>query len=195
MKRALPTRKFGKLFYIVLLALSLVLLALLGVWAATGKDLFLYLLLGVVPFYFFNIIYHLVKTDKDYRKEDDLKSGLCVLARDENARVVHLTYFGGERHIAKPSSKKREYLAEFYTEGVDIPLLKRHLWFDLPAEEEKLLHDRLIGDIEIPFPLLLELKGKTVLVPRAFYEAASASPAFYALFSENEIVLYGDENE
>lgn len=185
------TRKLGPLFYILLIALTAVLVAFLGVWAATGNDLFLYLMLGVFPLYVFHLIYHLVRTDKDYKKQDALRSEFFAVARDENAKVVYLTYFGNEKRVKKPSAKRRDYLIEFYSPGVDLELLKRHLWFDLSDREEEALIRYRIGALEIPYAFLEEVKDKTVLVQAEFFRAAEGSPLFASLFAKNEIHLYG----
>ena len=186
------TRKLGKLFYIILIALTAVMLTMLSLWTVTEKPLYLYLLLGVFPVYVFHLVFHLVRTDKDYKKRDTQKSEFLAAARDENAKVVYMTYLGNKRRVKKPSQTKKDYLVEFYSAGVDTALLKRHLWYDLPeADEETLLRSR-IGQLEIPFPFLSEISGRTLLVQEAFYRAAEHSPLFASLFRDNAVILYGE---
>ena len=194
MKKEKPTatRKLGKLFYIILIILTAAMLALLGVWAGTGKDLFLYLLIGIFPLYLFHLVFHLVRTDKDYKKRDAQKSEFLAVARDENAGVVYITYLGNERGLKKPSRTKKDYLVEFYTPAVDIALLKRHLWFDLSEEDEEKLIRHRVGQLEVPFPFLEEITGRKVLVQAAFYHAAQGLPPYQTLFLKNEVVLYDE---
>ncbi len=191
-EKTTPYGKLGKTFYIVLLLLTAALLAFLSVWALTGNDLFLYLLLGVVPLYVLHLVFHLVKADKDYKKQDELKSAFFSLAREEQAEIVYLTYLGDEKHLLKPSPRKREYLIEFYTRAVDLALLKRHLWFGLSEEEEERLIKCRLGSMEIPYPLLEEVRGRTVLVQSALFRAAKDSPLFSPFFSGNTILLYDE---
>lgn len=186
------TRKFGKLFYIVLLLLTAALLALLGFWAGTKRELYLYLMIGVVPLYLFHLVFHLIRTDKDYKKRDALKSAFATVAREERAAVVYLTYLGNERRVKKPSQTKKDYLIEFYAEGVDLSLLKRHLWFDLKNEEEEAIARFRLGSMDAPYPFLEEIEGKTLLVQSEFYRAAEGLTAFERLFSKNKTILYGE---
>ena len=171
------TRKLGKLFYIILIALTAVMLTMLSLWTVTEKPLYLYLLLGIFPVYVFHLVFHLE---------------FLAAVRDENAKVVYMTYLGNERRVKKPSQTKKDYFVEFYSAGVDTELLKRHLWFDLSeADEETLLRSR-IGQLEIPFPFLSEISGRTLLVQEAFFRAAEHSPLFAPLFRDNEVILYGE---
>ncbi len=194
MKKEKPTatRKLGKLFYIILIVLTAAMLALLGVWAGTGKDLFLYLLIGIFPLYLFHLVFHLVRTDKDYKKRDAQKSEFLAAARDENAAVVYITYLGNEKRVKKPSNTKKDYFVEFYTPAVDLALLKRHLWFDLSEEDEEKLIRYRVGQLEVPFPFLEELTGRKLLVQAAFYNAAKDLPEFQTLLCKNEVLLYDE---
>lgn len=186
------TRKLGKLFYIILIALTAAMLALLGVWAATKKLLFLYILIGIFPLYLFHLVFHLVRTDKDYKKRDAKKSEFLAVARDANAGVVYITYLGNEKRVKKPSPTKKDYLVEFYTPAVDLSLLKRHLWFDLPEKDEETLIRFRIGQLETPFPFLEELTGRKLLVQAAFYNVAKDLPHFQTLLNKNEVLLYDE---
>ncbi len=186
------TRKLGKLFYIILIALTVAMLAFLGVWMATKDPVYLYILVGIFPLYLFHLIFHLVRTDKDYKKRDVQRSEFLAVARDENASVVYITYLGGEKGLKKPSRTKKDYLVEFYTSAVDIALLKRHLWFNLPEEDEEKLIRFRVGQIEVPFPFLEEITGRKVLVQAAFYNAAQGLPEYQTLLHKNEVVLYDE---
>lgn len=185
-------RKFPLIFYIVLFALTAAVLALLGVWAWTKKDVFLYLLLGVFALYLFHLIFHLVKSDKDHKKREEEKSAFVSVAREAAARVVYLTYLGPERRVKSPSETKRDYLVEFYTADADGELLKRHLWFDLSDGEEQRLARHKLGGMNVPFPYLGEVRGRTLYVQSAFFEAAKELPAYRELFSGNEVIVYGE---
>ncbi len=187
-----PTRQLGKMFYFLLVLLTLAMLAFLGAWAGTKNNVFLYCLIGTFPFYLFHLVYHLVRTDKDYKKRDAEKSEFLAVARDEHAQVVYMTYLGNERRVKHPSPGKKDYLTEFYTSAVDTKLLKRHLWYDLSDEEEETLIRCRIGQLDVPYSFLEELTGRTILVQAAFYEAAKDSPLFSSLFEKNKVVLYGE---
>lgn len=191
-EKPLPTRKLSGAFYVILLLLTAAIMAFLAVWAVTKNDLFLYLMLALFPLYLFHLIFHLVKTDKDYKKQEAEKSEFLTVAREEAARVVYITYLGDERHIRKPSRTKKDYLIEFYTKEVEIDLLKRHLWFDLGEREEERLIRCRIGSMEVPYSFLQELSGRTLLVQAQFFFAAEHSPLFAQLLSGNEIILYGE---
>lgn len=191
-EKSSESKKFGKWFYVIMLAITVAILALLGVWAWTKNNLYLYLLLGLCPIYVLHIVLSIVLTGRYADRAQAARSELLAVALDPTAEIVYLTYLGGERRVKRPSRRKKDYLAEFYTRGADVELLKRHLWFDLSErEEEELLRHRL-GQLEIAYPLLSEIKGKKVLVQSAFYDTAKDLPQFSALFGENQIILYGE---
>ena len=81
-------RKLGKLFYILLITLTVAMLAMLGLWTALGNDVYLYVLIGLIPLYLANLIFHLVRSDKDYKRIDAQRSEFLAVARDGNASVV-----------------------------------------------------------------------------------------------------------
>lgn len=185
-------KRLGKTFYILLGILTAAVLGLLFAFFYTKKDLFLYLTLGVFVLYLFHLVYHLVKSGRTIKKRDELLSSLVVLLGSEEAEVVYVTYLGGERGALRPSKTKKDYLVEVYRRAVDISLLKKHLWFDLPEEEEKKLSKQLVGSVEIPYPFLEKISKKTVLIQEGFYDVVKDSPLFAKFFSENKIVLYGE---
>lgn len=167
-------------------------LTMLGLWTATENEVYLYILIGIVPLYIAHLVISLVRSDKGYKRKDERRSEFLALSRDENARVVYITYLGDEQHVKKPSQTKKDYLVEFYADGVDLSLLKRHLWYDLSDEDEERVLRFRIGQIEIPYPFLGEIAGRKLLIQAAFFQAAKDSPLFESLFGKNEVILYDE---
>lgn len=186
------TTRLGAPFYIILAVLTVAVLGLLAVWAWTKRNVFLYVALGIFPLYLIHLIYHLATAGKRAEREKERRSAFLTLARDPAARLVHLTYLGGERRIYKPSSSKKDYRVEFYTGGADEDALKRHLWFDLPEEEEARLKLFLVGSAEIAYPFLADISGKRVYAQAAFVELAKGNPYFVEFFKANEVASYGE---
>ena len=184
-------KKLGTAFYLILLALTLLVLGTLVLWFLKKNDVFLYLTIALFALYLFHLVFGMVrgyKREKREQKTEDLlraelKGGSCV---------VYLTYFGGERHVKKPSPHKTEYLAEIYAPSVDGERLKKHLWFGLSDKEEKLLAAAKRYEAKIAYPALSLIEGKTVYLPAGFFEAAKEQEAFSALLNKNTIVLYGE---
>ena len=186
------TRKLGKWFYILLIALTVAMLVMLSLWSATENNVYLYILIGLIPFYILHLVISLVRSDKDYKRKDAKRSEFLAVARDANASVVYITYLGDEKHVKKPSPTKKDYLIEFYSGGVDLSLLKRHLWYDLSAEDEERILRFRIGQLEIPYPFLEEIEGRKLLIQAAFFQAAKDSPLFEKFFGKNEVILYDE---
>ena len=184
-------KKLGTAFYLILLALTLLVLGTLVLWFLKKNDVFLYLTIALFALYLFHLVFGMVRGYKLEKREQttedllraELKGGSCV---------VYLTYFGGERHVKKPSPHKTEYLAEIYAPSVDGERLKKHLWFGLSDKEEKLLAAAKRYEAKIAYPALSLIEGKTVYLPAGFFEAAKEQEAFSALLNKNTIVLYGE---
>ena len=184
-------KKFGTAFYIILLVLTVLVLGCLGLWLWLKNEVFLYIMIALFAVYVFHMIFGMVRGYKREKREQttedllraELKGGSCV---------VYLTYFGGERHVKKPSPHKTEYLAEIYAPSVDGERLKKHLWFGLSDKEEKLLSAAKRYEAKIAYPALSLIEGKTVYLPAGFFEAAKEQEAFSALLNKNTIVLYGE---
>ena len=184
-------KKLGTAFYLILLALTLLVLGTLVLWFLKKNDVFLYLTIALFALYLFHLVFGMVRGYKREKREQttedllraELKGGSCV---------VYLTYFGGERHVKKPSPHKTEYLAEIYAPSVDGERLKKHLWFGLSDKEEKLLAAAKRYEAKIAYPALSLIEVKTVYLPAGFFEAAKEQEAFSALLNKNTIVLYGE---
>lgn len=184
-------KKLGAPFYIVLAALTAAVLGCLGLYVWLEDELWLYLMLGVFAVYLVHLIASLAWNSRSHKRAELDKSSFLLLAGNREA-VVYLTYLGSERHIRRPSARRKDYLVEFYDGKVDVSLLKRHLWFGLSEEEEKTLNRSCLGGMRIPYPLLRELSGRTLLVQAGLYEAAKDSPLFSGLFGGNQVIIYGE---
>ena len=184
-------KKFSAAFYLILLGLTVLVLGCLGLWLWLDNEIFLYVMIALFAVYLFHLIYSMVHADRREKREQTteellragLKGGDCV---------VYLTYFGGERHIRKPSLHKAEYLVELYPPSVDGERLKKHLWFGLSDQEENLLSGAKRYEAKIAYPALALIEGKTVYLPAGFYEAAKKQAAFSQFLNKNTIVLYGE---
>lgn len=102
-------KKLGTAFYLILLALTLLVLGTLVLWFLKKNDVFLYLTIALFALYLFHLVFGMVRGYKREKREQttedllraELKGGSCV---------VYLTYFGGERHVKKPSPIRRNTL-------------------------------------------------------------------------------------
>lgn len=185
-------QKLGWKFYVPLLVLTLGVLGLLAAWLSTRNDALLYGMLGLFPVYLFHLIFGLAMNGRGQKRSKELRSSFLLLAGNGDVGTVYLTYLGGERRIKKPSLKKKDYLVEFYAAGVDRSLLKRHLWFGLSEEDERALLPFFIGGMEVPYPFLADLSGKTILAQAEFLRAAEEVPAFDEVMKQNEWIPYGE---
>lgn len=184
-------KKFGTAFYIILLVLTVLVLGCLGLWLWLKNEVFLYIMIALFAVYVFHMIFGMVRGDRREKRARSTEDLLRTELKGGDA-VVYLTYFGGERHVRKPSPHKTEYLVELYAPAVDRELLKRHLWFGLSDREEKLLSAAKRYEARIAYPALSLIEGKTVFLPAGFYEAARQQEAFAGLLHKNKIVLYGE---
>ena len=184
-------KKLGTAFYLILLALTLLVLGTLVLWFLKKNDVFLYLTIALFALYLFHLVFGMVRGDRREKRARSTEDLLRTELKSGDA-VVYLTYFGGERHVRKPSPHKTEYLVELYAPAVDRELLKRHLWFGLSDREEKLLSAAKRYEAHIAYPALSLIEGKTVFLPAGFYEAARQQEAFAGLLHKNKIVLYGE---
>lgn len=185
-------KNLGAVFYLVLGILTLSIFVLLGVWARTHDVLYLYLLLAVFFVYVIFLISSLVRKGRAFKKDEKLRSELLVFARNGDLPIVHMTYLGGKRNLARPSKRKKDYLVQFYDGGADRGALGRHLWFDLPEEEENALRRHMHGEMNIPYALLADIRGKYVFAQAAFCAEAERSPRFEEFFRENTVTPYGE---
>ncbi len=183
-------KKFGAPFYIILFALTVLVLGMLGLWLWLKQDVFLYLMIALFVVYVIHMAYNMVHGRRQEKREQTTED--LLRAEFKRECVVYLTYFGGEKHVKKPSAHKREYLIEVYAPAVDKALLKRHLWFGLPEAEEKKLALMKRYETKIAYPALSLIEGKTVYLPAGFCEAAKSVPAFDGLLNKNDIVIYGE---
>ena len=185
-------KKLGALFYIILGLLTVAVLVTLSLWIRTMNPIYFYLLLASFVVYVFHLVFHFVRTGKEFKKDEVLRSSFLLLSQSIEVKVVYITYLGNKKHIEKPSKYRKDYLIEFYSADVDISTLKKHLWFELPAADENKLKLSLIGDMDIPYSFLDDISGKTVLVQAYFFETTQNSPLFKTFFEKNKIVLYGE---
>lgn len=184
-------KKLGILFFILLAVLTFAVLGCLTAWLWTKNDVLLYVTVGLFPVYLFHLVFGLMHGNKKAKRDAAEERSFRLLSERDDA-VVYVTYLGGKRGVLHPSRTKKDYLTEFYDEQVDLSLLKRHLWFDLPEEREKELQTHMIGGAKVPYPRLAELKNRRILVQIAFFDAAKDAPAFEQFFRDNEIMTYGE---
>ena len=179
------------LFVIVLLAFAVAILALLTLWFIYKNTAFLYAMLGVFGVYIVCLVVGLSLMGKREKKAEKTEK-LLKAALSEGPCLVYLAYFGGERHVKKPSQQKQEYLLEIYEPQAKDESLKKHLWFGLSEKEEHELTVFKRYETRAAYPTLSLLEGQTVYVAAGFFEAAKDSPAFREFFNKNHIVIYGD---
>lgn len=181
--------KLGVSFYIGLGALTVGVLASLALWLWLDETIYLIVMLVMFVLYLFHLIFGLARSGRAFQRAEEDRSAFLLHVREDV--VVYLTYLGGERHVRRPPARKKDYLVEFYAPQVDLELLKRHLWFDLPPERERELSKSFIAEARIPRPLLNDIRGKTVLIQEGFCEVAETLPEYADFFAQNTVVRYG----
>ena len=185
-------KKLGALFYIVLGLLTIAVLVSLSLWIRFKSPFYLYFMLAAFAVYLFHLVFNLIRNDIEYRQGEIQRSSFLMLSQNIEAQIVYITYLGNEKRVQKPARYRKDYLIEFYSPDVKIDQLKKHLWYDLPEEEEKELLHSFIGGMDVPYPLLADISQKTVLLQAMFYEEAKDLPLFSDFFERNKIILYGE---
>lgn len=171
------------------------LFATLSLWMSYKNSAYLYVTLAEFAVYIGVVAIYLIRGSIEAQTNETLKSNFLMLLQNFETKVVYITYTGNERRLKRPSKFKKDYLVEFYPKEADIEMLKKHLWFGLSPEEEAQLKKLLIGGMDIPYPLLNDIKQKQVLLQERFHETVASSPLFEAFLLGNEIILYGEQHD
>ena len=188
-------KKLPVLFYIFIGILTVALIVTLSLWIHLKNSVFLYVTLAELVFYIGVITTYLIRGTLEEQINETLKCDFLMLLQNYETKLVYIAYVGNERRLKHPSRYRRDYLVEFYPEKTNIDLLKQHLWFDLPEEGENLLRSQMIGGMDIPYPLLADIKQKKVLLQTLVYEEIKSSTHFERLLQQNEIIPYGEQND
>ncbi len=179
------------LFVTILLAFAIAVLTLLALWFVYQNASILYALIGVFGVYLVYLVIGLSLIGGRQKKAEKTEK-LLKAALSEGPCLVYLAYFGGERHIKKPSPHRREYLIEIFEPQAKDESLKKHLWFGLSEREEHELAVFKRYEAKAAYPALALLEGQTVYVAAGFFDAAKDAPSFREFFNKNHIVIYGD---
>ena len=188
-------KRLSVLFYIFIGILTPALIVTLALWINFKSSAYLYVTLAEFAVYIGGVAAYLIHCAIESQTNETLKCAFLMLLQNYETKIVYITYIGNERRLKRPSKFKRDYLVEFYPRETDVEMLKKHLWFGLPKNEEAQLKNLLIGGLDVPYPLLKDISQKQVLLQARFQEAVSGLPHFEFLLNRNEIILYGEEGE